>query len=119
MPIDWREEDLLFAILPNGDVIDIGWYPACDPAGFFKVTLSDAAQNQINSIRVFDLDQAVAAAESLALDSAQKSNRNASLSFEHKMLKSTHDSTRTASCTATVFRSIVVTVPPPKPKAVA
>jgi hypothetical protein len=72
MPIDWREEDLLFVRLPNGNAIDVGWYPACDPTGRFKITLSDSTQNQIEAGRVHNLDQVVGAVEGLALGSMQR-----------------------------------------------
>ena len=67
MPFDWREEDLLFIRLPNKELIDVGWYPACDPTGYFKVTLSDSTQNQIAAIRVRNLDQIVEIVEGLAV----------------------------------------------------
>ena len=66
MPIGDREEDLLFLRLSNGEAIDVGWYPACDPMGRFKITLSDCTQKQINSITVRELDQVIPAVESLS-----------------------------------------------------
>jgi hypothetical protein len=66
MPVDWREEDLLFVKLPNGCVIDVGWYPACDPDGWFKITLSDSAQNEIEAIKLRELERVRDAAQRLA-----------------------------------------------------
>ncbi|MFI5386508.1 MAG: hypothetical protein ACHQ50_10360 [Fimbriimonadales bacterium] len=102
MPIDWREEDLLFVRLPNGNVIDVGWYPACDPKGRFKITLSDPAQNQIDSIRMLDLDQVVGAVEGLASDPAQNPARETSVSIEYNAHRSSLDSVHTESCTTAV-----------------
>lgn len=69
MPLEWREEDLLFVKLPNGNVIDVGWYPACDPNGKFKITLSDSAQNPIDITRTSELDQLIEIVGGLALRS--------------------------------------------------
>jgi hypothetical protein len=66
MPVDWREEDLLFVKLPNGYVIDVGWYPACDPAGQFKITLSDPHQNVVDVLGAPELDRVANAVESMA-----------------------------------------------------
>ncbi len=63
MPLDWREEDLLFVKLKNGYVIDVGWYPACDPNGRFKITLSDSAQNTIDVRSVLTVGEVVRAVE--------------------------------------------------------
>ena len=69
MPIDWREEDLLFIRLQNGNTIDVGWYPACDPNGKFKITLSDSGQIPIDVTRTPELDQLVEIVGGLALRS--------------------------------------------------
>jgi hypothetical protein len=74
MPIDWREEDLLFASLPDGKTIDVGWYPACDPDGLFRITLSNPDQTPVDVMRTPDIDQMVRAVESLASQSRQESN---------------------------------------------
>ena|SRR5271166_5071768 len=103
MPLDWREEDLLFVRLPNGDVIDVGWYPACDPAGRFKVTLSDSVQNQIDTIRVTELDQVVDAVEGLALQSPP----SVSLSVQNAPTPSPRSSVRAMS-SATFIPPVVV-----------
>ena len=95
MPVDWREPDLLFVKLPNGNVIDVGWYPACDPAGLFKITLSDSDQNQIASIRTPELDQVAGMIEGLASDSRRNPARETS-----SMTCIDSRSTYTASCTA-------------------
>jgi hypothetical protein len=98
MPVDWREEDLLFVRLPNGCVIDVGWYPACDPTGRFKVALSDSAQNPIDTIRVLDLDQVVRAVEGLALGSMQTVVLPTSVSLENAVICSSQNSAHPVSC---------------------
>lgn len=75
MPLDWREEDLLFVRLANGYAIDVGWYPACDPNGRFKITLSDSAQNTIDVRRVFALDEVVRAVENFAQRDTRTTSR--------------------------------------------
>jgi hypothetical protein len=66
MPIEWREEDLLLVKLPDGDFIDVGWYPACDPTGWFKITLTNSTHDkEIKVIRVRDVDQVEHAVETL------------------------------------------------------
>lgn len=95
MPVELREQDLLFVRLPNENVIDVGWYPACDPNGQFKITLSDSAQNQIDVFRVSDINQLVRIVEGLALRSTQSSNRVASSSVV--LVGSPHNSVQSSS----------------------
>jgi hypothetical protein len=98
MPVEWRESDLLFVKLPNGNTIDVGWYPACDPTGRFKITLSDSVQNQIDVSRVSDIDQLVGIIEGMALRSRQSSNRVASTSVD--LIGSPHNAAQSSSSTS-------------------
>lgn len=34
---DVHQEDLVQLVLPTGDILDVGWYPANDPTGSFSV----------------------------------------------------------------------------------
>jgi hypothetical protein len=113
MPVEWREADLLFVKLPNGNTIDVGWYPACDPTGRFKITLSDSVQNQIDVFKVSDIDQLVGAVEGLALRSRQSSNRVASSSVV--LVGSPHNSVQsTSSSMAPVVLQNVYPAPQPQ-----
>jgi hypothetical protein len=78
MPMEWRDEDLFFAKLPNGHVIDVGWYPACEPNGWFKITLSDGEQNEIDSKRVVELDRLAGLIERMAAKSRDEILRTTS-----------------------------------------
>lgn len=74
MPIDWREEDLFLAELPNGDYLDVGWYPACDPDGWFRIALRRSVNGvPIGVIRVVDPAHIADAAETLAFSDLQSS----------------------------------------------
>jgi hypothetical protein len=104
MPIDWREEDLLFVKLPSSYVIDVGWYPACDPSGRFKITLSDSAQNQIDAKSVFDIDEVVVAVENLA-DYAKRIGVPPKVtSMDAKPYIVLFDTTNSSSCVMSVYR---------------
>jgi hypothetical protein len=83
MPLDWKEAELFFAILPNGNTIDVGWYPECDPNGAFKVTLRDSAQNRIDVMSTRDLNQMIFAIESLASQSARQTVKPSTVSVSY------------------------------------
>lgn len=82
MRLDWMEQDLFFAILPNGNTIDVGWYPACDPDGQFKVALCDREQNQLKVKIVNTLEQVISAVERLAIAASDDKSRETSVSAE-------------------------------------
>jgi hypothetical protein len=74
MPIDWREEDLFLAELPNGDYLDVGWYPACDPDGRFRIALRHSINGApIGAIRVVNPAHIADAAETLAFTDVRTS----------------------------------------------
>jgi hypothetical protein len=56
---------LLFATLKNGNTIDVGWYSACDPKGWFTITLSGADQNAIDWARTPDMREMIQAVHSM------------------------------------------------------
>ncbi len=83
MPLNWKEEELFFAILPNGNTVDVGWYPECDPNGAFKVTLRDSAQQRIDVMSTRDLNQMILAIESLASQSAPQAMKRSPVSVSY------------------------------------
>jgi hypothetical protein len=59
MEPDFLLQDLVEVALPNGEIVDIGWYPEHDPTGQFRVMVFDD-QSMTRSEEHFTRDLATA-----------------------------------------------------------
>jgi len=65
-PLEHLDEDILQVSLPNGLTVDVGWYPACDEDGAFKVVVYRGHwRNQLFKCATRDPRAAAKAVESL------------------------------------------------------
>lgn len=60
-------EDMLEVVLPNGILVDVGWYPEGDPQGRYRVSVTYGLELLGKPYLTTDPDDAAAAAEGLAL----------------------------------------------------
>ena len=44
----YMDEDMLQGVLPNGKVLDVGWYPSLNPDGSFRVCVNESSQADWN-----------------------------------------------------------------------
>src|SRR5260370_39838846 len=60
-------QDLLQVKLPSGVIIDVGWYPECDPTGHYRVVaFRDNWCNQLDSVQTREMSSVVATVQRLA-----------------------------------------------------
>ena len=93
--------------LANGYAIDVGWYPACDPNGWFKITLSDSAQNTIDVRRVRAIGEAVRAVENFA-NRNTRTNSSVTLAnpLAYRLCSFSQNATNSTSCEPMVIRDV-------------
>jgi hypothetical protein len=96
MPLEWRDDDLLFVTLKNANTIDVGWYPACDPKGWFKITLSGPDQNAIDWARTPDMREMIQAVQSMA-SGEWNADKPVSRSYQRLSFSSAVNTNSTAS----------------------
>lgn len=68
-------QDILDVVLPDGVIIDVGWYPESDPSGEYRITVyQDTWQNKLlaQPIRVHDANSVAAEVSRLAFQHSRQ-----------------------------------------------